>query len=810
VAALALFGPRAAGPAWGQCLYPTLIDDTPQVFATTPQFTRFTQTAGRWAAVAVQSGGSANWDVGISLSSAAFPTCVTLPVVASQQPSGIDFVLGDFAAEGTGLHYAPIARAGGSGSATVEWDSGSRTAVVGSGANSGPTTPQLIDCWNVDLEAGTSYRIALAAEAGGDYRLYAFRRGASSSWRSRADALVEIISNFASPPILTAPATDRYALVVVRETATTQPYLFTIQACVDPPHLEPHVSLPVPPAHPFLLSAFQFEPAGNALPTLAMRTAQAGDGYALIVSRHVDPGFYPCEGVTQVTSVFSGQRVELLVGDQVTGAVPPGGSWWLGALRATNLEGRAEYSPGTDLIAVDGATQYVVGGPDLVVRTFRADLVAGTDYRVHVAKCGPATGRLYIFRPFDAAFPAGNGWSGLTGDHAPLAALTVTGVNDFTFTPSVTGAYAVVLTNETAENNCWELGLSTCRPRSELEDRIPVILVSDPPLPYDGEVFGTRHFRGGWSAVAARPLAAGEDWVVEAWDTPTGGAGAPPFGCLQGLLGASTEDGAASPTDFLARYDPGSGDLRENVETVRVYPATHDSPGGGAHVLYEQWNVILSVGDPVNQHFTSPADLIEVVNIPLAAGQTYSFLFDPEGFAGELFLFRPVAACAGDCPQEYAHPGSAGMEFRTTGSRVFTATETAMYGMVIVNQDGGSGRFWLAVSPATVDAGPPPGPARTTRFRGATPNPLGAAGGAARLEFELARPARVGFEIVNLAGRVVARIAEAPFAAGRGATAWSPLGADGRRLVPGLYFARMRVDGAVVSAAAKLTVLAGD
>jgi len=60
------------------------------------------------------------------------------------------------------------------------------------------------------------------------------------------------------------------------------------------------------------------------------------------------------------------------------------------------------------------------------------------------------------------------------------------------------------------------------------------------------------------------------------------------------------------------------------------------------------------------------------------------------------------------------------------------------------------------------------------------------------------------------AGRVVARVAEAPFAAGRGPVAWSPPGADGRRLVPGLYFARMPVDGGMVSTTAKLTVLAGD
>src|SRR5262245_14124164 len=97
-----------AASAHAQCTYPNLSDDVAQTFTTTPTFARFAQSSGRWAAAAVRSGGSANWDVGFSLGTAAFPTCLTLPVVASQQASGIDFVLGDFATQGTGTRYAPI------------------------------------------------------------------------------------------------------------------------------------------------------------------------------------------------------------------------------------------------------------------------------------------------------------------------------------------------------------------------------------------------------------------------------------------------------------------------------------------------------------------------------------------------------------------------------------------------------------------------------------------------------------------------------------------------------------------------------
>src|SRR5262245_27397875 len=158
IAVSALLACAAVRPATAQCTYPNLTDDTPQAFTTTPQRLRFVQSAGRWAAVAVQSAPAANWDIGLSTGTSAFPTCLTLPVVASQQPSGTDFVLGDFGAEGTGTRYAPIQRVSGAGNATVEWDSGSRTASVGSGLNGGQAPPGLMDCWNVDLVAGTSYK----------------------------------------------------------------------------------------------------------------------------------------------------------------------------------------------------------------------------------------------------------------------------------------------------------------------------------------------------------------------------------------------------------------------------------------------------------------------------------------------------------------------------------------------------------------------------------------------------------------------------------------------------------------------------
>ena len=805
--ALALLGPGAAAPAFAQCSYPNLADDTPQSFATTPQRLRFVQSAARWACVAVQSAPGSNWDIGLSTGTMAFPACLTIPVVTSQQASGVDFVLGDFAAEGTGTRYAPIQRVSGAGAATVEWDSGSRTAFVnGGGINAGGGANMLVDCWNVDLVGGSSYRFRISAELAGDYVIYVFRRAPATSWRSRADALFSHPSNSGLSPVLSVPTTDRYAFVVVRETATTFPYFFSIVECVDPPHLDPHVSVPVPAVVGLDDVAFQFEPGGGGFPTVALRTGQAGDYARLDVARHIDPGSWPCEGALQAQSGVSGNRVELLVGDQANGTIPPGGSWWLGAVRAMTVDGRAEYSPGTDVLVPDAAPTYVQAGGDMVVRTFRADLVAGGRYMLHTANCGVARGRLYQFRPWDASLPSGNGWSGLAGDHAPLLSWDLEGVNDIQLLVPVTGTYAFVVTNETGENACFELALSSCMPRLGLIDRWPVSTSIDPPsAPFPGLSLGTIATRGAWSAVATRPFALGEDWVVEAWDAPSGGGTFAQglYACMNGLLDASTANGADAPTDFVARFET-SGSLPDRVTSWRIYPQAGTTPGGGAYLHYEQWNSILSVGDPVVPYFiTDFRDLLEVWNLNLVAGQPVQFLFEPVGFDGELFLFRPLSGCPGTCPPEFAHPGSPGMEFRTTGDVLFTPSETATYGLVAVNRNGGTGMFWLAVSPTTTDASPGPLPSRT-RFVGPSPNPVAAAA-PARLQFELAQPARVGFDIVNLAGRVVARVEDAPYPAGHGAAAWTPRG-----LAAGLYFARMRVDGQVVPAKAKITVLSGN
>jgi hypothetical protein len=51
----------------------------------------------------------------------------------------------------------------------------------------------------------------------------------------------------------------------------------------------------------------------------------------------------------------------------------------------------------------------------------------------------------------------------------------------------------------------------------------------------------------------------------------------------------------------------------------------------------------------------------------------------------------------------------------------------------------------------------------------------------------------VGFEVLNVAGRVVAAIPDRRYDAGAASVAFDGHGADGARLAAGVYFLRMRV-----------------
>jgi len=104
---------------------------------------------------------------------------------------------------------------------------------------------------------------------------------------------------------------------------------------------------------------------------------------------------------------------------------------------------------------------------------------------------------------------------------------------------------------------------------------------------------------------------------------------------------------------------------------------------------------------------------------------------------------------------------------------------------------GATGRLrgW-ALNLLVADANPaaaPQEPGGRTRILGNAPNPFNPR---TSISFELARPGPVRLDIHDVRGRLVARLVDAPYPAGRHSAVW-----DDRKVASGVYFARLVADG---------------
>lgn len=101
-----------------------------------------------------------------------------------------------------------------------------------------------------------------------------------------------------------------------------------------------------------------------------------------------------------------------------------------------------------------------------------------------------------------------------------------------------------------------------------------------------------------------------------------------------------------------------------------------------------------------------------------------------------------------------------------------------------------SGGFWTGSPAATtgVDPAAPPIPrVFAARLAGANPSRTSSA-----IQFDLPALRRVDVSLFGVDGRLVRRLVDAPREAGRHTAYWDGADGSGRRVVPGMYFARVR------------------
>jgi hypothetical protein len=233
---------------------------------------------------------------------------------------------------------------------------------------------------------------------------------------------------------------------------------------------------------------------------------------------------------------------------------------------------------------------------------------------------------------------------------------------------------------------------------------------------------------------------------------------------------------------MVGDFTPGANPLPIH-EFVRAF-STWGTGSSTAKVEWDRGADSLVVDGPTAVVQTWAGDLVHVWNVALQAGKRY------------LVHFARTIGTANTNLALFDNPGGAYWKPRDAATRqaagdfLFDAPRTDWYGIVVANDNGQDGFYEVSVSLPLVGVGDEP--AVATGLERVLPNP---SAGASRIQYALARPGSVSFDVVNAAGRRVARIAEGARAAGHWSVDWNGAGESGARLPAGVYFVRMRVDG---------------
>jgi hypothetical protein len=184
--------------------------------------------------------------------------------------------------------------------------------------------------------------------------------------------------------------------------------------------------------------------------------------------------------------------------------------------------------------------------------------------------------------------------------------------------------------------------------------------------------------RVSWMTMATRPFQSTEDWDLGLYrDTAAEPA------CVATLLANSSVGG--SLVDFVL------GDYTHNAFTD-VY--ARFARYSGTDYTFAQWRdtalALVPQGPFANRTWTS-TDLIEVWNVPLVAGAAYTLSFSHDAtIDAKLMVFRNSGGAS-------YWVGRSSALLAASGTATYTAPQTGDYAFVVVNDNGGSGTFWLGV-----------------------------------------------------------------------------------------------------------------
>ena len=447
------------------------------------------------------------------------------------------------------------------------------------------------------------------------------------------------------------------------------------------------------------------------------------------------------------------------------------------------ISARVEYEQASFNGQTNRTFDLIATGPNDVLTVFDYNLSATIPYRIRIVPPAGLTAlRAFVFAPITS----GTGWA-TRADRVAELALTPGVENVLTYTPTVDGNHAIVILNENGAAGSYYIAVGQCPfGSSVLTDNAPFFIPSLDDWPSFFQATPS------WGVAGVR----GDPGNSYALDLATSRSDIGPYPvCANAVLATQ-----ASGTGVRLV----TGDFRSAAAgyyTAHVDLDNQPKTNSSGYVEWEGAADTLIVGGAPLTVVPPAHNVLDAWSVRLTGGTTYGFQVKPAAGATasyQLLVFKNPS------PGSAYWATRADAVFQTASAGGYTAPSTDVYGVVVVNDNGGTGNYTVSVHSGTVDAGV--AVVARTRIRAVTPNPFA---GSTRIACELARGGHAAVTIVNAAGRTVATLDLGARVAGPVDATWSRQDDAGRRASAGMYVAVLRVDGKSVDER-KLMVLGTD
>lgn len=442
--------------------------------------------------------------------------------------------------------------------------------------------------------------------------------------------------------------------------------------------------------------------------------------------------------------------------------------------------GYIEYEQPAGAMQSNAVWAQVATGPDDFLTVREVQMSNGIPYSIRIHPSSDLGSlKLYVFAPASA----GSGWLA-KGEAALEAGLVPDSENRIDYTPSQDGHYAIVIVNESGAVGTFYIAVDHC-------PFFANILSEGVPFPFqtlDVWPAFTPNAQS-WAAVGVRG-AEGYlyDLDLAPWPRSQDGTYDP---CTDSVLASQL----SGPGVRVVTGDFQTLPLRQYTAHANLEGQPRTSSNG-----IVEWDgagdAIVVNGGPIVVA-PPPNNVLDAWHVMLLVGVTYTIQIVPD--AGATADYR-LMLFGNPFPGTY-WAGRPDAFLETSGVHGFIPGYSGKYGIVVVNENGGTGGYSVSITASLVGVAPRPTGSLANRIRSAAPNP---SAGALRIEFELARAGNAEFRLRSVAGRTVATVPAGPRDAGIASFAWDasggtshrdPGGAGRRGVPPGVYFLSLVVDG---------------